>query len=346
MAVALSSGARSTAIDLIWDEALAGHGTTATAGERLTAAATTAASAAASTDMASALTALTAIQAKTTNLPATPASSTSILTWAMSTDLATALTNITAIQAKTTNLPATPASSTSFLTWAMSTDLATALTNITAIQAKTTNLPATPASSTDAMRIATTGIDLIWDEAIAGHLTAGTVGAALNAAGSAGDPWATPVPGAYTTAQAGGLIPNKLDAIVAKTTNLPATPASSTSFLVWAMSTDLATALTNIAAIEAATTTLPASPASSTGFTGLMTSTGSTSIADGVWAAISESTQSYAEQIRNMRAALAGKATGGGTASISFRDVADTINRLTFTATTDGNRTAVTIVTT
>lgn len=289
---------------------------------------------------------------------------------------------------------------------------------LTAIKGATTTLPATPASSTDAMRLHTTAIDLIWDEAMADHLAVGSVGAALNAAGGAGDPWIVPLPGAYTTAQAGGLIPNKLNAIVAGTTTLPATPASSTSFLNWAMSTDMGTALTALVAIEAATTTLPLTPASSTdamrlattaidliwdealaghgttatagerlsaaattaasaaastdmasaltaltaiqaatttlplapagssNFTTLMTSTGSTAMADAVWNVISESTQSYAEQIRNMRSALAGKATGGGTAAISFRDVADTINRLTFTATTDGNRTAVVIVTT
>jgi hypothetical protein len=369
LAVALSTAGKNNLTTSIWAEALASHTTAGAAGKKLSdlamstdmVSALTASSAiqakttnlpatpasstsflawSMSTDMATALTNITAIQAKTTNLPATPASSTSFLTWAMSTDLATALTNITAIQAKTTNLPATPASSTSFVSWAMSTDMATALTNITAIQAKTTNLPATPASSTDAMRLASTAIDLIWDEEIvAAHATTNTAGERLTAAGAAGagaDPWATATTNAaYTSTQFGG----RLDALVSSR-------ASSTQILTWSLSTDMATALTNIAAIQAKTTTLPASPASSTGFTGLMTSTGSTSIADGVWDAISESTQSYAQQIRNMRATLAGEATGGGTASISFRDVADTINRLTFTATTDGNRTAVVIVTT
>lgn len=429
-------------VDDIWDEALAGHATTATAGERLTAAA--AASGLGTTGVRDAVWGAVRSSYATTG---------TFGDLANSSDMATALANITTIDgivdtivAKTTNLPATPASSTSFLNWAMSTDMGTALTNITAIQAKTTNLPATPASSTDAMRLASTAIDLIWDESlaghattntagerlsaasaaaglgttavrdavwgaaratyastgtfgelidalwdepIAGHLAAGSVGNALNAAGSAGDPWATAIPGAYTTAQAGGLLPNKLDAIQAKTTNLPSTPASSTSILTWAMSTDMGTALTNIAAIQAKTTNLPAAPASSTqilnwamstdmgtaltnittidgivdaiqakttnlpatpasstGFTGLMPSTGTTSIGDAVWSAVNESTQSYADQVRNIRAALVGEAAGGGTASITFRDAADSINRLTFTATTDGNRTAVTILTT
>lgn len=188
--------------------------------------------------------------------------------YAQSTDISTLLTNVASIQAKTTNLPSSPASSTSILAWAMSTDMATALTNITAIQAKTTNLPATPASST--------------------------------------------------------------------------------SILSWAMSTDMATALTALTAIQAKTTALPASPASSTSFTGVAMTTdipASTGIADDVWDAISETTESYGAQMRLTRAALAGKASGGGTASITYRDAADAINRLTLTATTDGNRTSVTIAT-
>jgi hypothetical protein len=48
--------------------------------------------------------------------------------------------------------------------------------------------------------------DAVWDEAIAGHLTAGSTGASLNAAGSAGDPWATTLPGSYTGSQAGKIL--------------------------------------------------------------------------------------------------------------------------------------------
>lgn len=48
--------------------------------------------------------------------------------------------------------------------------------------------------------------DAVWDEAIAGHLTAGSTGAALNGAGSAGDPWTTPLPGAYGSGTAGYII--------------------------------------------------------------------------------------------------------------------------------------------
>jgi hypothetical protein len=88
--------------------------------------------------------------------------------------------------------------------------------------------------------------DAVWDEAIAGHLGAGSTGLALNGAGAAGDPWSTALPGAYGAGTAGSIIGNNLDAAVssrlatagytapdnatitaidAKTTNLPSDPA-------------------------------------------------------------------------------------------------------------------------
>ncbi len=56
--------------------------------------------------------------------------------------------------------------------------------------------------------------DAVWDEAISGHLGAGSTGAALNAAGSAGDPWSTPLPGAYGSGTAGKIIGDFIDATI------------------------------------------------------------------------------------------------------------------------------------
>lgn len=56
--------------------------------------------------------------------------------------------------------------------------------------------------------------DDVLDEAISGHLTAGTVGAAINAAGSAGDPWATDLPGSYTGVQAGKIVGDNVNATI------------------------------------------------------------------------------------------------------------------------------------
>jgi len=56
--------------------------------------------------------------------------------------------------------------------------------------------------------------DAVWDEALSGHLSAGSTGEALNASGSAGDPWTTALPGAYSAGQAGYIIGTNLNATV------------------------------------------------------------------------------------------------------------------------------------
>lgn len=87
----------------------------------------------------------------------------------------------------------------------------------------------------------------VWDLATTGHTTANTFGAAAVAAGSAGDPWSTALPGSYGAGSAGYILGNRLDALVssrlatsgytapdntgvaaikAKTDNLPAAPAA------------------------------------------------------------------------------------------------------------------------
>lgn len=57
--------------------------------------------------------------------------------------------------------------------------------------------------------------DAVWEEALADHSgTAGSTAEQLAAAGSAGDPWATALPGSYTSGQAGKLVGDYLDAAV------------------------------------------------------------------------------------------------------------------------------------
>ena len=48
--------------------------------------------------------------------------------------------------------------------------------------------------------------DAVWDEALSGHLTAGSTGAQLNSAGASGDPWATDLTSGYSGTQAGNLL--------------------------------------------------------------------------------------------------------------------------------------------
>lgn len=64
-----------------------------------------------------------------------------------------------------------------------------------------------------------------WDLATSGHTTSGSFGAAMNAAGSAGDPWATSLPGSYGSGTAGKIVgdgvvtlaSDGLDAVIVET---------------------------------------------------------------------------------------------------------------------------------
>lgn len=102
--------------------------------------------------------------------------------------------------------------------WANTGDLATVAT-----------LPFTPQNATDTywllpVRRDVTGgsgpsaadiADAVWEEAIADHSgTSGSTAEALNAAGSAGDPWVTNLPGAYGSGSAGYILGTNLNATV------------------------------------------------------------------------------------------------------------------------------------
>jgi hypothetical protein len=63
-----------------------------------------------------------------------------------------------------------------------------------------------PTSSYTSPPTAATIADAVWDEASGDHLAAGSTGASLNAAGSAGDPWTTTLPGTYSGSQAGKML--------------------------------------------------------------------------------------------------------------------------------------------
>lgn len=56
--------------------------------------------------------------------------------------------------------------------------------------------------------------DQVWDEPITEHLNAGSTGAALNAAGAAGDPWSTALPGVYGAGTAGFIIGTNINATI------------------------------------------------------------------------------------------------------------------------------------
>jgi hypothetical protein len=121
-------------------------------------------------------------------------------------------------------------------------------TEVAAIKAKTDNLPASPAATSDIPSAASVA-DAVWDEAISGHAISGSTGEALSAAGAAGDPWITALPGSYSAGQAGYIVGTNLNATISSR-------ATQTSVDTVDDFLD-----TEIGAIKAKTDNLPASPA-------------------------------------------------------------------------------------
>ncbi len=67
-----------------------------------------------------------------------------------------------------------------------------------------------------------------------------------------------------------------------------------------------------------------------------------TAVADAVLDETIEGTITLRQAMRLALAVLTGKATGGGTTTITFRDTTDGVNRVVATVDADGNRSAVT----
>lgn len=154
-----------------------------------------------------------------TRLTSTRAGNLDNLDVAVSTRNATAPDNasITAIKSKTDNLPAQPAAVGSPMTLTVAYDsaktaaqAATALSNVQWTDAravKLDNLDAAVSSIGGGTAPTATQIaDAVWDESLSSHLTAGSTGEKLNAAGNAGDPWTAELPGTYTGDQAGAIV--------------------------------------------------------------------------------------------------------------------------------------------
>lgn len=197
-------------------------------------------------------------------------------------------------------------------------------TEVGAIKAKTDLIPAAPAAVGDIPTAAVIA-DAVWDEALAGHLTAGSTGNALNAAGAAGDPWSTALPGAYGSGTAGKIIGDNINATISSR-------ASQTSVDTVDDFLD-----TEIAAIKAKTDNLPATPAA-TGDAMTLTS----AAVDAIHDEVVEGAVTLRQMMRGFAAALMGKASGLETTTAIYRDIGDTKDRIIATVDADGNRTAVT----
>lgn len=127
--------------------------------------------------------------------------------------------------------------------------LAAVDTEVGSIKATTDKLDGMLENTSDGYIFTTVSLAHVWDETMAAHLTAGSTGQALNAAGAAGDPWTTALPGAYSSGQAGYIVGTNLNATISSR-------ATQTSVDTVDDFLD-----TEIAAIKAKTDNLPASPA-------------------------------------------------------------------------------------
>jgi len=85
---------------------------------------------------------------------------------------------------------------------------------------------------TAAMPTAAGIADAVWDEILSGHVVSGSTGEALGAAGAAGDPWITALPGAYSAGQAGYILGTNLNATVSSRSTYAGTDTSGTTTLL------------------------------------------------------------------------------------------------------------------
>lgn len=69
----------------------------------------------------------------------------------------------------------------------------------------------------------------VWNTVLSSHLTAGSTGAALNAAGAAGDPWSTAIPGAYGAGTAGFIVGNNVNATISSRAQPSDVPSANTN---------------------------------------------------------------------------------------------------------------------
>lgn len=209
--------------------------------------------------------------------------------------------------------------------------LAAVDTEVAAIKAKTDNLPASPAATSDIPSAASVA-DAVWDEALSGHSAAGSAGLALATASSGGvDPsvladaiWDEALSGHSTAGTAGkkltdlintdistlataaalATVDTVVDAIKAKTDNLPAAPAATGD------------AMTLTAAYDAAKT------AAATGDAMALTSGERTAVADALlnrdMSAVSDTTaRSPLNALRILRNKMS---VSGGTLTVTKED--------------------------
>jgi len=194
------------------------------------------------------------------------------------------------------------------------------------------------AGAVDAAALATDAVaeiaDGVWDEVLSGHATAGTTGAALSAAGSAGDPWSTSLPGAYGAGTAGNILGNNLNAAVSSRSSHSAAD-------VWAVGTRVLTAATNLVLPANALSNVTAWTVNITG--SLSGSVGSVAGAVGSANAV-ETGISISQALSALVAWATGKAENGNTNAIDFYAPDGVTQRIAMAGVdVNGNRTGSTL---
>lgn len=189
----------------------------------------------------------------------------------------------------------------------------------------------------------------VWNEDMAGHSTAGSAGAALTAAGSAGDPWSATLPGAYGAGTAGKLVGDNLDAKVstrasqASVDDVPTVAEFNARTLPSADYVVTSDTIAGVTTVGSVTGNVGGNVVGSVGSVG----SGVTLTAGAIDAILDETigdgTLTLRQLLRVMAAALAGKASGAATTTMTFRNVADTTDVIVATVDADGNRSAVTL---
>jgi hypothetical protein len=188
--------------------------------------------------------------------------------------------------------------------------------------------------------------DAVWDTPIANHEDSGSTGEALAAAGSAGDPWITTLPGSYTAGQAGFILGTNLDATVSSRSDFDASTdgvdlnADQSTVTIGAVSGAVGSVT---GAVGSVTGDVGGDVTGSVGSLAAQAKTDvSTAVGGGqLGAAYSNLTRDNALQVT--LAALGGKVSGMDTGAPVFRGPADTKNVISATVDADGNRTAVTL---
>lgn len=230
--------------------------------------------------------------------------------------------------------------------WSVATRVLTANTNLNDLNAAGVRAAVGLANAdldTQLAALPTAGenADQVWEEAIADH--SGTVGSTaeqLAAAGAAGDPWDTTIPGAYGAGKAGKIVGDALSGHTPQTGDAYGIVNSGThgnaalKTLIDAIDDYIDT---EVAAIKAKTDNLPAAPAA----------TGDIPTANANADALLDratAIEGYTPRqlFRLFAAVLIGKCSGAGTGTEVFRDIADTKARVTATVDGNNNRTAIT----